>query len=252
MGTNQPLPELLRRINQVLRGWTTYFRHGVSSRTFAHVHQFTWKRIVHSLRPKHPRAPWKWLKRRYLANNWWPEHDGVSLLNCGTVPITGIAIAAPRSRHPGLRPAPSPDQRHEPAESRMRWKSHVRFGRRPGETHQPKRRQGGRGRSHHANSKVGRVPTAGPGRDPRAPGPRGRPALPMPEAAVEGRGTPGRRWVYQTGKAGSVRLPPFRHYRIRSILYAGRPNWNLHTSLSIEIRTETTPLNMRHDISCIL
>ena len=43
MGTNQPLSELLRRINQVLRGWTNYFRHGVSSRTFSHLHQFTWR-----------------------------------------------------------------------------------------------------------------------------------------------------------------------------------------------------------------
>ncbi|WP_202912116.1 group II intron maturase-specific domain-containing protein [Nesterenkonia muleiensis] len=88
MGTNQPLSELLRGINQVLRGWTGYFRHGVSSRTFAHLHQFTWERIVHWLRRKHKRATWKWLKRRYLANSWWPEHDGVSLFNCGTVPIT--------------------------------------------------------------------------------------------------------------------------------------------------------------------
>ena len=88
MGTNQSLSELLRRINQVLRGWTNYFRHGVSSRTFSHLHQFTWERIVHWLRRKHSRATWKQLKRRYLANNWWPEHDGVSLFNCGTVPIT--------------------------------------------------------------------------------------------------------------------------------------------------------------------
>ena len=88
MGTNQPLSELLRRINQVLRGWTGYFRHGVSSRTFAHLHQFTWERIVHWLRRKHPRATWRWLKRRYLADNWWPAHDGVSLFNCGKVAVT--------------------------------------------------------------------------------------------------------------------------------------------------------------------
>jgi RNA-directed DNA polymerase len=34
-GTNHPLPTLLRRLNPVLRGWTTYFRHGVSKATFA-------------------------------------------------------------------------------------------------------------------------------------------------------------------------------------------------------------------------
>lgn len=72
----------------MLRGWTNYFRHGVSSRTFAHLHQFTWLRVVQWLRRKHKRATWKWLKRRYLANSWWPEHDGVALFNCGTVPVT--------------------------------------------------------------------------------------------------------------------------------------------------------------------
>jgi len=100
MGTNQPLSELLRRINQVLRGWTAYFRHGVSSRTFSHLHQFTWLRVVQWLRRKHKRATWKWLKRRYLANSWWPEHDGVALFNCGTVPVTryryrGVRIPTP-------------------------------------------------------------------------------------------------------------------------------------------------------------
>ena len=32
--TNQPLAALLRRLNPVLRGWTNYFRHGVSKATF--------------------------------------------------------------------------------------------------------------------------------------------------------------------------------------------------------------------------
>ncbi|MCP3993383.1 MAG: hypothetical protein GY724_30240 [Actinomycetia bacterium] len=50
----------------MLRGWTSYFRHGVSSRTFAHLHQYCWERIVHLLRRKHKRATWRWLKRRYL------------------------------------------------------------------------------------------------------------------------------------------------------------------------------------------
>jgi len=36
----------------------------------------------------------------------------------------------------------------------MRWKPHVRFGRRPGETHPQKRGQGAPGRSHLANTKL--------------------------------------------------------------------------------------------------
>ena len=39
----------------------------------------------------------------------------------------------------------------------MRWKAHVRFGRRPGETHPQKRGQGALGRSHLANRCVDAV-----------------------------------------------------------------------------------------------
>ena len=87
-GTNQPLSAVLRQLNGVLRGWTTYFRHAVSKTTFAYVHQFTWLRVVGWLRRKHRRANWKFLRRRYLANRWWPEHDGMALFDCRAVPVT--------------------------------------------------------------------------------------------------------------------------------------------------------------------
>ncbi len=101
-GTNHPLSDLLRRLNMVLRGWTNYFRHGVSKATFAYLHQFTWLRAVGWLRRKHRRANWKWLRRRYLANRWWPEHDGVALFDCRAVPVTryryrGATIPTPWS-----------------------------------------------------------------------------------------------------------------------------------------------------------
>jgi len=99
-GTNNPLSDLLRQINGVLRGWTNYFRHGVSKDTFAYLHQFTWMRVVQWLRRKHRRANWKWLRRHYLANAWWPEHDGEALFDCRAVPVTryryrGAAIPSP-------------------------------------------------------------------------------------------------------------------------------------------------------------
>ena len=99
-GTNNPLSDLLRQINGVLRGWTTYFRHGVSKDTFAYLHQFTWLRVVRWLRRKHRRANWGWLRRHYLANAWWPEHDGEALFDCRAVPVTryryrGAAIPLP-------------------------------------------------------------------------------------------------------------------------------------------------------------
>jgi RNA-directed DNA polymerase len=36
-GTNNPLSDLLRQLNGVLRGWTNYFRHGVSKDTFQYL-----------------------------------------------------------------------------------------------------------------------------------------------------------------------------------------------------------------------
>lgn len=99
-GTNQTLADLLRQLNGVLRGWTNYFRHGVSHNTFRYVHQFTWLRVVRWLCRKHRRANWKWLRRHYLANSWWPEHNGMALFDCRAVPITryryrGSKIATP-------------------------------------------------------------------------------------------------------------------------------------------------------------
>jgi RNA-directed DNA polymerase len=99
-GTNNPLSDLLRQINGVLRGWTNYFRHGVSKDTFAYLQHFTWLRVVHWLRRKHRRANWGWLRRRYLSNRWRPEQGGEALFDCCAVPVTryryrGAAIPSP-------------------------------------------------------------------------------------------------------------------------------------------------------------
>ena len=101
-GTNKPLSDLLRQLNPVLRGWTNYFRHAVSKATFGYLHQYTWLRVVGWLRRKHRRTNWKTLRRRYLSQRWWPEHDGTALFDCRAVPVTryryrGAAIPTPWS-----------------------------------------------------------------------------------------------------------------------------------------------------------
>jgi RNA-directed DNA polymerase len=85
--TNQSLATLLARINPVLRGWANYFRHGVSKATFDYLNAFSWRRVVNWLRHKHPRANWKWLRRRYLPG-WRPTAGDARLFNPTTVPIT--------------------------------------------------------------------------------------------------------------------------------------------------------------------
>jgi len=87
-GTNQPLSELLRQLNMLLRGWTRYFQHGVSKRAFGHLRHYTWSRVVTWLRDKHRKSGWKALRRRYSTQGWWPQHAGIALFDPATVTVT--------------------------------------------------------------------------------------------------------------------------------------------------------------------
>ena len=77
----------MNRLNPVLRGWTNFFRHGVSKATFNYLRAFTWRRVVGWLRRKYRQATWKQLRRRYLPG-WWPTHGKVVLFNPGAVTVT--------------------------------------------------------------------------------------------------------------------------------------------------------------------
>lgn len=81
------LATLLRRLNPVLRGWCTYFRHGVSKRTFGYLDAFAWKRIVGWLRKRHPGLSWGTLRRRYLPD-WEISDDGVDMFRPRAMPVT--------------------------------------------------------------------------------------------------------------------------------------------------------------------
>lgn len=92
----------LIRINQILRGWTNYFRHAVAMLTFKHLHQFVWWRIVNWQKRLHR---WNWGHlRRWLTDHtgrWKPiRADEVVLFNPATIGITryryrGAAIPPP-------------------------------------------------------------------------------------------------------------------------------------------------------------
>ena len=56
---NLPLAVLLHRLNRMLRGWTAYFRHGVSHTTFQYLRALTWRQVIGWLRRKHRRTNWK-------------------------------------------------------------------------------------------------------------------------------------------------------------------------------------------------
>lgn len=84
------LKETLIRINQILRGWTNYFRHAVAMSTFNHIQQFTWWRIVSWQKKLHR---WGWGQvRRWLTDHtgrWQPiSAQGTRLYNPATIGIT--------------------------------------------------------------------------------------------------------------------------------------------------------------------
>jgi RNA-directed DNA polymerase len=102
---NLPLEAVLHQLNPVLRGWTTYFRPGVSHRTFEYLRAFSWLQVIGWLRRKHRRATWKELRRRYCPDGWWPAEGGVTLFNPAAVRTTryryrGAAIPTPWTSAP--------------------------------------------------------------------------------------------------------------------------------------------------------
>jgi RNA-directed DNA polymerase len=76
--TNQPLEELIVQLNQMLRGWTTYFKWGCSSATFRYLRAYLWKRVIGWQGRKHRHTTWRALRRRYGR---WPTDGDVILFD---------------------------------------------------------------------------------------------------------------------------------------------------------------------------
>lgn len=105
-GRNQPLLTLLKRLDPILRGWTMYFRHGVSKATFGYLRGYVITRVIRWLRRKHNKAGWKNLRRRYFRHGWWPTQAGFTPFNPGMAPVT-------RYRYRGVRiPTPWTERTH--------------------------------------------------------------------------------------------------------------------------------------------
>ncbi len=88
---SQQDPEaVLIRLNQILRGWSNYFKHAVASALFRKLENFVWRRVIRWLKTLHH---WSWKDvRRWLARpdgSWRPiTVDGIILFDLGGVPIT--------------------------------------------------------------------------------------------------------------------------------------------------------------------
>ena len=99
--TDHSLAAVLHSLNPVLRGWTGYFRYGVSSATFGYLDHFTWGRVVGWLRHKHRHAPWGQVRRRFLPE-WCPTDGEVAMFR-------SQEVRTERFRYRGTRiPSPWP------------------------------------------------------------------------------------------------------------------------------------------------
>lgn len=96
------LAALLRQLNPVLRGWCTYFRHGVSKATFGYLDQYTWHRVVRWIRKRHSRTTWAVLMRRYLPD-WRPIEDEVVLFQPQTMTVSRYRYRANNIATPWTR-----------------------------------------------------------------------------------------------------------------------------------------------------
>lgn len=107
---HRTLADLLRRLNPTLRGWCTYFRHGVSSRTFGYVDHFAFWRVVGWLRKRHLGLNMHTLVRRFLPG-WQVRAGGIELFRPTTVTIDryryrGARIPTPWSSSPARIASP--------------------------------------------------------------------------------------------------------------------------------------------------
>jgi RNA-directed DNA polymerase len=88
--TSQQDPKaVLIRLNQILRGWSNYFKHAVASALFRKLANFVWRRMIRWLKTLHR---WSWKDvRRWLVRpdgSWRPiAVDGTVLFDLGDVPI---------------------------------------------------------------------------------------------------------------------------------------------------------------------
>ncbi|MDQ2847300.1 MAG: reverse transcriptase domain-containing protein [Actinomycetota bacterium] len=85
---HQDLDELLTRLNQILRGWANYFRHGVSKAVFSSLDSHAWRRIGSWIRRKHARISWSQIRRRFCDRGWRFAHKGVVFTGASSVAVT--------------------------------------------------------------------------------------------------------------------------------------------------------------------
>jgi RNA-directed DNA polymerase len=96
---------VITRINQILRGWSNYFRHAVCKHTLNRLRHFVEWRLIRWLRKRHH---WRWgqFRRRFTTPNgrWLPiAADGIVLFNPAAVTVTRYRYRGQTIPNPYLR-----------------------------------------------------------------------------------------------------------------------------------------------------
>jgi RNA-directed DNA polymerase len=102
---------VVTRINQILRGWTTYFRHAVCKHTLNRLRHFVQWRLIRWLRKRHR---WRWgqFRRQFTtpSGRWLPiTADGIELFDPASVTVTRYRYRGQTIPNPYLRANTSPE-----------------------------------------------------------------------------------------------------------------------------------------------
>jgi RNA-directed DNA polymerase len=104
------LEDTLIRLNQILKGWANYFRHGASYQTFNNIRHYVWNRIVTWQKKLHR---WNWREtRQWLTNpngTWKPISAGQTILfNPEKIGVTRYRYRGNKIPNPFHPPEPKP------------------------------------------------------------------------------------------------------------------------------------------------
>jgi RNA-directed DNA polymerase len=69
-----PMPALVKKLNETLRGWGNYHRHVVASEAFSRIDRYVDEQLWRMLHRRYPKKSKTWLSRKYWGN---PGHKGI-------------------------------------------------------------------------------------------------------------------------------------------------------------------------------
>ena len=60
-----PMPSLIKKLNQTLRGWANYHRHVVAAEAFKRIDKYVFEQLWRMVRKRHQNKPKRWLYKKY-------------------------------------------------------------------------------------------------------------------------------------------------------------------------------------------